>query len=243
LAARQVEQARHIAELEARIALLEADARQTREIALPTQRATETIRIGATRAAPPELPVALIAAEEEPPTAAENRRLPSLRLYGRASPGAATREPLPAVPVVTESLPVVPLPEQRARDQTASHDDATVGYRNALRLLQERRFDQALAAFSAFVAGNPSHALVPKALYWRGEARYAKREYSQALSEFEALLARFPESEKAPDALLKVALCFRHLGAEDKAQTSFRRLRATYPNSQAANIASREGST
>jgi tol-pal system protein YbgF len=238
-----VEQARHIAELEARIALLEADARQTREIAAPPQRSTETIRIGATHVAAPEPPVALTAAEEEPLTAADNRRLPSLRLYGRPSPGAPNRAPLPEVPVVTESLAVVPLPTQRAKDQSAGRDDATAGYRNALRLLQERRFDQALTAFSAFVTGNPSHALVPKALYWRGEARYAKREYSLALSEFEALLARFPESDKAPDALLKVAVCFRHLGDEDKAQASFRRLRATYPNSQAASIASREGST
>jgi tol-pal system protein YbgF len=243
LAARQLEQARHIAELEARISLLEADARQTRETAVPTQRSTETIRIGATRVAPPEPPVAWTAAEEEPLTAADNRRLPNLRLYGRPSPGAANREPLPAVPVVTETLAVVPLPGQRAKDQSAGREDATAGYRNALRLLQERHFDQALTAFSAFVAANPSHALVPKALYWRGEARYAKREYSQALSEFEALLARFPESDKAPDALLKVALCFRHLGDEEKAQASFRRLRATYPNSQAASIASREGST
>jgi tol-pal system protein YbgF len=250
LDARQLEQARRISELEARIAMLEADARQVRATAAPVLRSAETIRIGATRAAPAEEPAAqLVAALDEPQTPGLGRKVPSIRLYGHPAASAANRESLAPLPVVTESLPVVPLPEQRAKNRSQSHgdhgdrEDPMADYRAALRLLQERRFDQALTAFSAFVAANPNHALVYKALYWRGEARYAKREYTEALSEFEALLARFPESDKAPDALLKVAMCFRHLGAEDKAQASFRRLRAIYPNSQAASIASREGST
>jgi tol-pal system protein YbgF len=243
LDARQTDQARRIAELEARIALLEADARQTRD-STPL-RSGETIRIGATRSAPAEAPAAVSLVEEAaPPTRTPTGKPTSLRLYGRAPSAAiSNREPLPEVPVVNETLSVVPLPEQRAKAEAASPDRATSDYRSALHLLQERRFDQALAAFSAFISANPTHALLHKAFYWRGEARYAQRQYTEALSEFDTLLTRFPQSDKAPDALLKMALCFRHLGAEDRAQASFRRLRATYPNSQAASIASREGST
>jgi tol-pal system protein YbgF len=241
---RQQDQARRIVELEARIALLEADARGTRDTVSAQQRPSETIRIGSVRAPVDATNVATVEPEPEQLTATtqNNRRLPSLRLHGRTESKSLAREPLPDVPVVNETLPVVPLPEQRAKEEVA-RVDPVADYREALRALRERHFDAALTGFAAFLSANPGHALVPNALYWRGEARYAKREYEPALSEFEALLKRFPDNDKAPDALLKVALCHRHLGAEDKAQAAFRRLRATYPNSQAATVATREGST
>jgi tol-pal system protein YbgF len=243
---RQAEQARRITELEARIALLEGDARHVREVTATPLRSGETIRIAPPAAASePQAAPALteIANTAEPSSTAHS--IPSYRLYGQKP--SSSREPLAAVPEVTETLPVAPLPEQRTKHvpPTAAREtaDPTVEYRAALRLLHDRHFDEAVNVLSAFLAENPTHTLASSARYWLGEARYAKRDYAQALAEFESLLERFPNSDKAPDALLKVAMCFRHLGAEDKAQTYFRRLRATYPNSQAASIASREGST
>ncbi|HEX4355141.1 MAG TPA: tol-pal system protein YbgF, partial [Polyangiales bacterium] len=249
LVARQADQARQIAELEARIALLESEAREAREgastNASTSPHATDTIRIGPnaeTTTQPVAAPALteIASADREPTT---NHRIPSYRLYGHAS--AKSADALAPVPVVDETLPVAPLPETRAKRlppsaAEAGAPDATDDYRAALRMLNERRFDEALGAFSAFVSDHPDDPLLPKALYWRGETRYAKRDYAQALSDFEALLARFPDNDKAPDALLKAALCSRHLGAEDKAQGYFRRLLATYPNSQAASVASRE---
>jgi tol-pal system protein YbgF len=163
---------------------------------------------------------------------------------------------LPGVPVVSETLPVAPLPEQRAGSQLRSAAVAVAPaadsgggeaeltrYRTGLRLLRERHFAEAAAAFGAFLEAHPSHELAASALYWRGEANYARRDYVAARAEFEALLTRFPRADKAADALLKLALCFRQLGAEDKAKDALRRLRADYPNSQAASTAAREGST
>ncbi|HEY2734696.1 MAG TPA: tol-pal system protein YbgF [Polyangiales bacterium] len=247
LVERQAEQARHIAELEARIALLESDARQAREGANASSHATDTVRIGpSSEAVQPEVTPALTAIASAEPEPSKNHRIPSYRLYGH--PSANSADAIAPVPVVDETLPVAPLPDARAKRLPPSAaetnaPDATGDYRAALRMLNERRFDEALGAFSAFMNDHPDHPLLPKALYWRAETRYAKRDYAQALSDFEALLARFPDNDKAPDALLKAALCSRHLGAEDKAQGYFRRLLATYPNSQAASVASREGST
>jgi tol-pal system protein YbgF len=249
LVAAQAGQARRIEELEARIALLEADARHVREVATPApQRSGETIRIAppsAASEAPTAPALTEIISRSEPEPAGESRHIPSYRLYGQKT--NSNREPLAAVPEVSETLPIAPLPEQRAKHlpPTAAHEasDPTADYRAALRMLHDRHFDEAASAFATFLADNPTHPLASNAIYWRGEARYAKRDYAGALADFESLLEHFPNGEKAPDALLKVALCFRNLGAEDKAQVYFRRLRTTYPNSQAASIASREGST
>jgi tol-pal system protein YbgF len=250
LVAAQAGQARRIEELEARIALLEADARHVREVSnAAPPRSGETIRIAPPTAAsesPAAPALTEIVSRSEPEPRGDTRRIPSYRLYGQKTNSA--REPLAAVPEVSETLPVAPLPEQRAKRlplTAAAHEgtDPTADYRAALRMLHDRHFDEASSAFGAFLADNPAHPLASNAIYWRGEARYAKRDYAEALADFESLLERFPNGEKAPDALLKVALCFRKLGAEDKAQLYFRRLRTTYPNSQAASIASREGST
>ena len=153
------------------------------------------------------------------------------------------------MPEVSERLPVVPLPEQRAAKavraaSAASADtDAREQYRKGLRALQDRRFEDALSQFSAFVSEHPQHDLVASALYWRCEAHYAKRDYSAASKEAEGLLERFPSASHAPDALLKLGLSLRKLGAQAKADAAFQRLRTDYPNSQAAQVAAREGST
>ncbi|MEY4576346.1 MAG: hypothetical protein RL701_1049, partial [Pseudomonadota bacterium] len=201
---------------------------------------------------------------DEEQDAPRTRARPRLRLYGRQN--GELQAALPAVPEVSETLPVAPLPSQRSIAQTrnVSHvaaaaepklevagksavDDSAQGslvnYLSGLRLVRERRYDDALAAFSAFIVDSPTQRMVPNAMYWRGEAHYAKREYAQARSQFEAVLAQYPQSEKASDALLKLALCFRQLGSEDQARGAFRRLRTEYPNSQAATIAAREGAT
>ncbi|MEY4581408.1 MAG: hypothetical protein RL701_6111, partial [Pseudomonadota bacterium] len=254
LHAQQIQQAARIEELEARLSLVEAEARRTRsDEAEPAPRAAETVRIGANREVVNTNAVtAAHANADEEQDAPRTRARPRLRLYGRQN--GELQAALPAVPEVSETLPVAPLPSQRSIAQTrnVSHvataaepkleaagksttdDGSLANYLGGLRLVRERRYDDALAAFSAFIVDNPTQRMVPNAMYWRGEAHYAKREYAQARSQFEAVLAQYPQSEKAADALLKLALCFRQLGSEDQARGAFRRLRTEYPNSQAA---------
>lgn len=244
-----LEQARRIAELEARLSLLEADARRARDDAGAALRAGESVRIGAVAPAPPPSDAGRSLPEEE----LDDGKRPSLRLYGSSSSasvggGGTQRASLPPVPVVTERLPVVPLPEQRAAKAlrgsvAAPVEGGTEPYRKGLRALQERRYDDALTQFTAFVAEHPRHELAASALYWRGEAFYAKREYGAASKEFEALIERYPSAPRAPDALLKLGLSYQKLGAQQQADHAFERLRKDFPHSQAAEAAAREGST
>lgn len=263
LRARQSEQDHRIVELEARIALLEADARKERSTSDGAVRTGETVRIGGEHALTTVAPAsAEPAAREEARELDEARsaKRPKLRLYGKGegtrSGGDIASPGLPSVPVVSETLPVAPLPEQRAagplRAQAVTPapaaeggggDSDLAGYRTGLRLLRERHFAEAAQAFGVFIDEHPSHELVASAHYWRGEAHYAQRDYAAARAEFESLVARFPRADKAADALLKLALCYRQLGVADKAKEALRRLRADYPNSQAASTAAREGST
>jgi len=256
---RQAQQAARIEELEARIALLEAEARQVRtrdthETSELPAHAPETVRIGASHQ-PSRHAEAVAARDDDATEPAPNPRepRPQLRLYGRKQNAESTGTTLPPVPVVSETLPVAPLPSGPSpRSRTTAHvatpmvasdNEQLTDYLAGLRLVREHRYDEALTAFNSFVEQHPEQRMVPSALYWRGEAHYAKREYAQARKEFEVLIARFPQSEKAADSLLKLALCLRQLGADEEARGAFRRLRTEYPKSQAALVAAREGAT
>jgi tol-pal system protein YbgF len=255
------EQQKRIAELESRLALLEAEARAKRGSQAPV-RSMDTIRIGSPATVQAREPkrerTADLSLEEElrgeeaysepGDEATSRRREPTrtLRLYGKPAAREGDAMALPMADV--GALPVVPLPEDRAKvvadgslssSEGASLDD----YRSGLRAMRERRFDDAIIGFDAFLMKHPRHALEEKAMYWRAEARYAKREYEPARAEFDALLSRFPGSDKVADVLLKLGLCMQHLGDAKAAEGYFRRVRESYPSSQAAVIATREGST
>jgi len=235
-------QGTRVAELEARIALLEADARQFRDAAAAPKRSTETVRISAAHRREQDAP-----AEED---------VPLVRLH-EAEPELAARIDLPvALPQrpagVEARLPVVPLPEQRAdklltaaggAHAGAGDGDARERYRVALRSVNERRFEQAGDDLSDFLDAYPAHALSDGATYWLGEVRYAQRRYAEALQQFKAVLQVFPASSKRAGSLLKAGLCQKHLGDDGSARRYFEQLREQFPNSDAARIASREGSS
>lgn len=245
----QNEQSQRIAELEARLKLLEEDARRARG---PTTRPSATVRIGETESHPePNESYELASAPAPSNLPSGSERRPNVKLHGRpraARSGGSDGE-LPPLPVTSETLSVVPLPQDRSRARQAEaqaaavSDPATSSYRAALGLLRERRFEEAALALSNWVSDNPDHALLDRAMYWLAEVRYASRDYRRALAGFEKVLERFPNSEKTPDTLYKLGMCWRRLGSEDQARAYFRRLRAEFPNSEAAGLASREGST
>lgn len=234
-------QERRILELEARIALLEQEARSAQR---PTTKPTETVRIGTSARNiedSPSLParesVAVVRLHEEP----------APRQLARPVAGQAQQDwTLPVAPRgVPTSLEVVPLPEDRAKlELQGAAVDPRARYRDALALLQARRFDDALAQLAALSREVPAdHPLAAQATYWKGEAHYAARRYRDALVAFEALIARFPSSTKVPDALLKAGLCNKRLGQDALAQRYFEQVRKEHPTSDAAQSAPREGSS
>lgn len=233
------EQSRHVAELEARLSLLETEAREARERtgasssndAVTSAKPSETVRISARH-------------REEARAEADAGPVPVVRLHEDA-PEFTEPLALPAPPPgMNAKLPVVPLPEDRAKAITgAAASSPRDQYRNALRLVRERRWDEAERELDAFLQRFPSDDLSAGATYWRGEVYYAQRRYREALQEFQAVISRFAPSDKAADSLLKLGMCHLRLGDQSSAQRYFKQVIEKYPTSDAARIASREGAT
>jgi tol-pal system protein YbgF len=224
---RAEEQAGRIAELEARLALLETEARDTRAASLRLGGAGHHDG-GALDGARAKL--------------AGERALPWAAVADSASSASSTPAPQPVVGAPAERLPVVPLPDAPS---ARAHEPAAAvvreRYRVALRLVRERRWEQALPALSEFLVRHPHDGLSDNARYWRGEVYYAQARYPEAILEFQGVLARFPGSDKAADCLLKVGMCHLRLGDRAQASRYFEQLKEQFPKSDAARAASREG--
>jgi tol-pal system protein YbgF len=235
---RSAEQERRIVELEARIGLLEQEARSWRDAAAPVK-PTQTVRIGARTSEPG-------ADDVGTSTRAARGRVPVVRLHERdLAPAADEPLDLPAPPAgVAPRLAVVPLPAERAKALGSAaapgvDGDAREQYRAALRALRDRRWDEALALLNRLLSEHPGRPLGQLATYWRGEVHYAQQRYREALIDFESVALQ-PDGGKAADALLKLGMCHRRLGDPISAERYFRQLREQHPSSDAARIASRE---
>jgi tol-pal system protein YbgF len=231
-----------ITELEARMALLEQEARGER----PTARLGETVRIGASvRSERAQVEVSPMADDDGYLATQGGERVPMLKLYGepRREPASQVElGPLPAPPPgVSMQLPVVALPGK----QPIPNDDgaAREAYRVALEQLRGKHYAEAQAALNQFMARYAAHELAGSAAYWLGEAHYAQRDYGRALEAFELVVKRYPQGNKVPDALLKLAMCHRRLGDAERADGYLKRVRQEFPNSPAAHLATREGSS
>lgn len=218
-------QTRRITELETRIALLEQEARRAKVDYKPT----ETVRISKAKR------------EEERAESQETTAV--IRLHEDARDARAEPETpwvLPTAPAgVATRLEVMPMGGAAA----APSSDPVQHYREALAMIKERRFDEALAQLAIITRMHADHALAPQAQYWKGEAHYAARRYREALIELEAFIKRYPGNSKVPDALLKAGLCNKHLGQDAVANRYFERVRKEHPGSGAAQSVPREGSS
>lgn len=245
-------QKERIRELEARVALAEAESRDLREefrlideqpaIGAPVQAADAA---GYANAPQRDMPSETMADEVD-----EGPR-PVLTLYGESPSSSATPSaPLEPVPVVAERLPLSPLPDisvttappSAPAQQTAqqSESDAVVAYRRALTLVKERRFDAAKTALKGFLRLYAEHPYADNATYWLGEVLYAMRDYTGARATFEGLLSRYPNGGKVPDALVKLGYCHLREGQPDQAQRYFTRVVRSYPGTLAARLSADE---
>ena len=120
---------------------------------------------------------------------------------------------------------------------TEDSDETTDAYRDAFLLLKQRRYDESIAAFEAFLQNYPNSKYSANAQYWLSEANYVTKKYDVALTEFQKVIDQYPTSSKVPDARLKIGYTQYELGQYDEARTHLTQLRAQYPNSTVAGLA------
>ncbi|MGF6561650.1 cell division protein CpoB [Erwinia aphidicola] len=116
--------------------------------------------------------------------------------------------------------------------------DANTDYNAAVALvLEKKQYDQAIAAFQAFVKKYPDSTFQPNANYWLGQLNYNKGKKDDAAYYFATVVKNYPKSPKSGDALLKVGVIMQEKGDKAKAKAVYQQVVKLYPNTDAAKQA------
>jgi tol-pal system protein YbgF len=128
-------------------------------------------------------------------------------------------------------------PAEEKTIDNAPQDEETLmaqqRYAEAKAYLEQGYFDQAQAAFEAFVAAHGNAALSGPALFWLGEIAAVQGDYRGATNAYIETLKRFPKGSKAPEAMVKLGAALFALGEKDEACRALKAFPAQYPKASA----------
>ena len=129
-------------------------------------------------------------------------------------------------------------PADNAAAAPTQSGDANTDYNAAVALvLEKKQFDQAIAAFQAFVKKYPDSTYQPNANYWLGQLNYNKGKKDDAAYYFATVVKKYPKSPKSADALYKVGVIMQEKGDNAKAKAVFQQVVKQYPNTDTAKQA------
>ena len=140
----------------------------------------------------------------------------------------------------TDVAPTTVAPETpmagRAVDAQEGEEAA---YRAAYELVREREFDEAVAAFTAFLADFPFGRYAPNAHYWLGELYLVldPPDPELARQNFKLLLDQYPADPKVPDALYKLGRVQFIKGNRQRSKEYLDEVIREYPSHAAAQLA------
>ncbi|CAG1066680.1 Cell division coordinator CpoB [uncultured bacterium] len=158
---------------------------------------------------------------------------------GVSSFPSAPPEGLTVVPLAEEELRYNPGPSQKGHTMKKETGEASAEamYNKGQDLFMAGRYEEARAAFAAFLKAYPRHSLSDNALYWTGEAHYAEKDFTRALEKFREAADKYPGENKAPDALLKAGFSHMEMNEGERAKAVLEKVVATYPGTDAASRA------
>ena len=161
-------------------------------------------------------------------------------------PGTPPAAPAASAETGTSQPAPAPAPATAAATPSAQTPDAATGvdpfaeqqaYQGAFDLLKSGRYEDAVTAFTQFIAEYPAGSYADNARYWLGETYYITRRFEPALQEFQRLVSTYPNSQKLTHALLKIGYAHDELGNKAEAERVLGDLIARYPQSAAAGLA------
>ena len=147
------------------------------------------------------------------------------------------RQPAPTAQTGGAERPASPAGPKEGAAQGQASAAEQADYDAAFRLLEQKKYKDAAAAFRGYLKKYPNGADVDSAQYFLGEALFIGQDNKGALPEFEAVIARYPKSDKVPNALLRIGAIQQVNGDLKAAEATLNKVVKSYPQSTAAKLA------
>ena len=111
-------------------------------------------------------------------------------------------------------------------------------YRSAYALVRSQKFNDATAAFKAFLQNYPAGKYAPNAHYWLGELYLVMQpvDLESSRQAFMLLLSQYPDNSKAPDAMYKLGKVYFQKGNREKAREYFDRVISQYGSTNSSAV-------
>ncbi|GIU14039.1 tol-pal system protein YbgF [Shewanella morhuae] len=156
------------------------------------------------------------------------------QLYDELANASSKASAAPAA-VAAASTPAI------ATNAAASSLSETASYEGAVNLvLKERKYDEAIPAFRAFIKQYPDSVYAANANYWLGQLLFNKSEFAEAKQAFNTVVTRFSDSNKRGDSLVKLGMIAEKTGDKTGATQYYQQVVKDYANSAAARIAQQQ---
>ncbi len=151
--------------------------------------------------------------------------------FSRYAASNVQAQTTPAVVVTPAANGAQPITYSESVSENAAYDRAT----NLV--LKERRYDEAIPEFRAFIKQFPDSAYAANAYYWLGQLLFNKGSYIDAKAQFDQVMNYYPDSNKRDDAILKLGLIALKSNDKGAAKVFFDQVIAEYPGSASAKLA------
>ncbi|MGL4448661.1 MAG: tol-pal system protein YbgF [Shewanella sp.] len=139
------------------------------------------------------------------------------------------------------ATPAATTPPAVTANAAASSLSETASYEGAVNLvLKERKYDDAIPAFRAFIKQYPDSVYAANANYWLGQLLFNKSEFAEAKQAFNTVVTRFSDSNKRGDSLVKLGMIAEKTGDKAGATQYYEQVVKDYANSAAARIAQQQ---
>lgn len=110
-------------------------------------------------------------------------------------------------------------------------------YQKAYSLIAEKKFDEAIDRFHAYIEKYPEGELTGNAYYWLGEVYLVYPKLEQAKQAFMIVVRSFKGHRKESDALFKLGAVFDQLQDPVSSEEYLSEVQARFPDSTAAKLA------
>ncbi|MDD5765379.1 MAG: tetratricopeptide repeat protein [Candidatus Marinimicrobia bacterium] len=126
-----------------------------------------------------------------------------------------------------------PKPVLVANNQSASNTEAQQEklYANANRLMEIKKYNEAIPLFEQIVEINPAHPFADNAQYWIGEALFGMKNYEDALPAFMKVFG-LGDHNKEAYAQLRIGFCYLNINQPAKAAEEFQKVIKNYPSAK-----------
>lgn len=158
-----------------------------------------------------------------------DRRISELQGTSPASTPRTT--PPPSNPGATRGQPPAnPSPTNSASGAVDNRDE-TAAYRAATPLINDQKWDEAIATLQGYLNDFPNGRYESDAHFWIGELYFVKGNLESARNAYQVVLNRFPNSNRFHASQYKLARTLFRLGEKERSKTLLEELAATNSDS------------